>query len=154
MSLHFWLLYLMERQLAKLIWFHKLAYIWHYRRPKKNQHGPVSFTSSEQQESPEHRGCGCAGRLLPAHSGCWLVGKRRIKTRLIHYIKLPPGKTAAGGAFLPLRWGILSCFRYLFLEIHPPFIPFPVNVEDKAQHGGWILPGWEGHDLVASELNK
>lgn len=29
----------------------------------------------------------------------------------------------------------------------------PVHVEDKAQHGGWIFPGWEEHDLVACESN-
>lgn len=29
---------------------------------------------------------------------------------------------------------------------------FPVHVEDKAQHGGWILLSREEHDLVAGEL--
>ena len=26
-------------------------------------------------------------------------------------------------------------------------------MEDEAQHGGRILPGWEEHDLVAGESN-
>lgn len=26
-------------------------------------------------------------------------------------------------------------------------------MEDEAQHSGWILPGWEKHDLVAGESN-
>lgn len=41
-----------------------------------------------------------------------------------------------------------------FFRVFKRFLVFlPVHVEDEAQHSGWILPGWEKHDLVAGESN-
>ena len=38
--------------------------------------------------------------------------------------------------------------------IYKRFLLFlTVHVEDEAQHGAWILPGWEKHVLVAGESN-
>lgn len=40
---------------------------------------------------------------------------------------------------------------YVFIKRFLIFLP--VHVEDEAQHGGWILPGREEHDMVAGKSN-
>lgn len=49
---------------------------------------------------------------------------------------------------------VLRVFMFFYNYIFKRLLIFlPVHVQDKAQHGGWILPGWEEHDMVASESN-
>lgn len=71
--------------------------------------------------------------------------------------------TAHDGAVLSLSRGSCSWCQESSSQVNPYFfcnyifkkylIFLAVHVEDKAQHGGRILPGWEEHDLVAGESN-